>query len=254
MLWIDEMPAADSHRGPLALLALSLGVALSLGCHHLRPRGDAEWSEAPPPPAAEGSWGDGYGYGYGYGYGGQTWASPGGYPPGTWPAPQPAPAQPWGTQGAPEGASTRSWPDAGAAGGSPPARQPAPAASPQPAPVEPGPGLPPLSPLATRAVAFARAQLGKPYCYGGTGPQCFDCSGFTYAAWRWAGKPVPRTSSDQRDQLVAIPWVVARPGDIVWRPGHVGLYVGDGWVIHSPETGKRVGYEPARKYEMALRP
>ena len=103
-------------------------------------------------------------------------------------------------------------------------------------------------------MAFARAQQGKPYCWGGTGPGCYDCSGLTYAAWAWAGKGIPRTSADQRQRLLGLAVAAAAPGDVVWRPGHVGLYVGDGWVIHAPHTGDVVRFEPAAKYEMALRP
>jgi cell wall-associated NlpC family hydrolase len=109
-------------------------------------------------------------------------------------------------------------------------------------------------PSAYRAVDFARGQLGKPYCYGGTGPACFDCSGLVYAAWSWAGRPVPRSSGALRDGLTRVPWASVQPGDVVWRPGHVGLYVGDGWVIHAPQTGKQVEYQPAEKYHAALRP
>lgn len=108
--------------------------------------------------------------------------------------------------------------------------------------------------LASQAVAFARAQLGKPYCWGGTGPGCFDCSGLVHAAWRAAGLTVPRSSGDQAAKLGHLPLGLAAPGDIVWREGHVGLYVGDGLVIHAPRTGKTVTMEAASHYQLALRP
>src|SRR5258708_3172750 len=53
---------------------------------------------------------------------------------------------------------------------------------------------PPVTARASAAVSFAAAQIGKWYCWGGTGPACFDCSGLAQTAWRWAGVPVPRTS------------------------------------------------------------
>ena len=125
--------------------------------------------------------------------------------------------------------------------GSPPAPAPAPWPSERQAPAE-------------RAVGFVRAQLGKPYCWGGTGPSCFDCSGLTFAAWRSAGAPIPRTSELQQEKLPNVALRFAQPGDVVWRPGHVGLYVGDGWVIHAPRTGDVVKPEPLARYERVLRP
>jgi cell wall-associated NlpC family hydrolase len=132
------------------------------------------------------------------------------------------------------------------------------ASAPPPWPQVPGPTTwqwpTPRDALAARAVAFARAQLGKPYCWGGTGPTCFDCSGLTYAAWRSAGDSIPRTSELQQAELPNVALGLAQPGDVVWRPGHVGLYVGDGWVIHAPRTGEAVKAEPLGKYDRALKP
>ena len=82
-------------------------------------------------------------------------------------------------------------------------------------PVYPEPAPPPSDPAAT-AIAFARAQLGKRYCWGGNGPNCFDCSGLVQSAWRAAGAQLPRTTDAQARALVAVPLEDVRPGDIFW--------------------------------------
>jgi cell wall-associated NlpC family hydrolase len=108
------------------------------------------------------------------------------------------------------------------------------------------PHLAPTSRPGEAALAFARAQLGKPYCWGGRGARCFDCSGLTQAAWSAAGYSIPRTSSDQARKLPEVALSNLRPGDILWRPGHVGLYAGEGRVI--------VRYQRADAFKRALRP
>jgi cell wall-associated NlpC family hydrolase len=121
--------------------------------------------------------------------------------------------------------------------GAPPAAMPAPAND---------PGL--------LAAAFARSRVGAAYCWGGNGPACYDCSGLTTAAWKHAGRSIPRTSEAQVEGLAAVSLSELRPGDIVWRPGHVGLYVGDGLVIHAPGTGKTVTYQSVTRFQRAVRP
>jgi len=108
--------------------------------------------------------------------------------------------------------------------------------------------------LGARAADAAIARYGLPYCWGGTGPDCFDCSGLTSEAWRAAGLSIPRTSELQREKLAPVAMNELRPGDILWRPGHVGLYVGNGWAIHAPGTGKSIQYQPASKFDEARRP
>ncbi|MFF4101119.1 NlpC/P60 family protein [Streptomyces sp. NPDC001903] len=100
---------------------------------------------------------------------------------------------------------------------------------------------------AARAVAFAYGAIGKPYVWGATGPGSFDCSGLTQAAWRSAGVSLPRTTYTQinagqrvsRDQLA--------PGDLVFFYSgvtHVGLYIGNGQMIHAPRPGSTVRVAP----------
>jgi peptidoglycan DL-endopeptidase CwlO len=102
---------------------------------------------------------------------------------------------------------------------------------------------------AAEAVAFARAQLGKPYQWGATGPDSYDCSGLTMSAYASAGVSIPRTSRAQ--------WTIGThigsmadlaPGDLVFYADgsspstihHVGLYIGDGLMIEAPFTGGNV--------------
>jgi cell wall-associated NlpC family hydrolase len=99
----------------------------------------------------------------------------------------------------------------------------------------------PTSSQGEKAVAFAYAQLGCEYVFGGTGPcsQGFDCSGLTQAAWAAAGVSIERTSFDQWDSLPHVSTSDLEPGDILVfdGEGHVGLYVGGNWLIDAPHTG-----------------
>ncbi len=110
------------------------------------------------------------------------------------------------------------------------------------------------TPRASAAVSFAAAQIGKRYCWGGTGPGCFDCSGLAQTAWRWAGVPVPRTSDRIALSLPEVPVEEVRPGDILWWPGHVGLYAGNGWMIDALDSRHGVVVRPAVDPYRAFRP
>ncbi|MFE5679004.1 NlpC/P60 family protein [Streptomyces erythrochromogenes] len=126
------------------------------------------------------------------------------------------------------------------------AQAPGAAAAPS-GPVTAAPPPPADGSRAARAVAFAYSSIGKPYVWGATGPGSFDCSGLTQAAWRSAGVSLPRTTYTQinagrrvsRDQLA--------PGDLVFFYSgitHVGLYVGNGQMIHAPRPGSTVRLAP----------
>ena len=127
-----------------------------------------------------------------------------------------------------------------------------PAPSPSPKPGKQGEPLP--SPGAPAAIAYARSKLGVPYCWGGTGPGCYDCSGLTSQSWKAGGKAIPRTSEAQAESLPEVALERALPGDILWRPGHVALYIGGGKVIQAPHTGDVVRESPAVRFVKALRP
>jgi cell wall-associated NlpC family hydrolase len=96
------------------------------------------------------------------------------------------------------------------------------------------------------AITFAREQLGKPYLWGGTGPDAFDCSGLVMMAYRAAGISIPRTSEQQWAWGPQIPASQVRPGDLVFfagsdgttaSPGHVGLVIGNHMMIEAYATG-----------------
>ncbi|MET9731520.1 NlpC/P60 family protein [Streptomyces sp. NPDC006458] len=105
----------------------------------------------------------------------------------------------------------------------------------------------PASGRAAAAVAAARSALGRPYVWGANGPSGFDCSGLTQWSYAQAGIAIPRTSQGQRVAGRQVPLSQARPGDLVtYRSdaSHVGMYVGNGQVIHAPYPGAPVRYDP----------
>jgi cell wall-associated NlpC family hydrolase len=102
---------------------------------------------------------------------------------------------------------------------------------------------------ATVVVGYALAQLGKPYVWGGEGPDVFDCSGLTMRAWQQGGVTLNRHSSDQWNNGRPIKPEAVRPGDLVFfgpdplDPGsinHVTLAIGGGMVVEAPHPGATV--------------
>ena len=114
---------------------------------------------------------------------------------------------------------------------------------------EPPPGV-----RAEQVVAFAAAQIGHRYCWGGRGPDCFDCSGLVLRAWGSVGVPLPRTATAMGEALADVPLDDIRAGDILWWPGHVGIYAGDGWSIEALDSRHGVVRRPATNPYRALRP
>ncbi|MEN9644717.1 MAG: hypothetical protein RL238_1386 [Actinomycetota bacterium] len=119
-----------------------------------------------------------------------------------------------------------------------------------PPPTTPKPTAPPVSGKAGVAVSAAYSQLGVPYRFAAEEPGvAFDCSGLTKWAWGRAGVYLPHQS---RAQYGAVPHVSkdqAQPGDLIfyYSPiGHVGIYVGNGMMVHAPQTGKTVSLVPVR--------
>ncbi|MFI6768276.1 NlpC/P60 family protein [Streptomyces sp. NPDC050355] len=100
---------------------------------------------------------------------------------------------------------------------------------------------------AARAVSFAYSALGKPYVWGATGPSAYDCSGLTQAAWESGGVSLPRTTYTQINSGPRIDRSQLAPGDLVFfytGISHVGLYIGDGKMIHAPHPGAPVRIAP----------
>ncbi len=107
--------------------------------------------------------------------------------------------------------------------------------------------------VAASAIAFARDQLGKPYLWGGTGPDAFDCSGLVMMAYRAVGVDIPRTSQQQWIWGTRVAPGHEEPGDLVFfagsdgtttSPGHVGMVIGNGMMIEAYATGFPIRIAP----------
>jgi cell wall-associated NlpC family hydrolase len=109
---------------------------------------------------------------------------------------------------------------------------------------------PPPNSAANIAVDTALSLLGHPYCWGGSGPSCYDCSGLTMTAWAAAGVQLPHYSGAQMADSTPVPPADIEPGDLLfYGPGgseHVAMYVGNGTMIEAPYTGAVVWLTPVR--------
>ncbi|MEU3828586.1 NlpC/P60 family protein [Streptomyces sp. NPDC029080] len=135
---------------------------------------------------------------------------------------------------------------AGADAGGPSARASRSAADPRQPLEEAAPGPAPTG-RAAAAVAYAYGKLGSPYVWGATGPNAFDCSGLAQAAYRAAGISLPRTTYAQINAGRRVSRSELRPGDLVFfysGISHVGIYVGNGQMIHAPNPSAPVRVAP----------
>jgi cell wall-associated NlpC family hydrolase len=144
---------------------------------------------------------------------------------------------------------------AGTNNGNAPTTSGGPSFNPAPAPSAPnGAQAPAPNPEAQVAVNTARAQLGKPYVYAGSGPNVFDCSGLTMFAWAAAGVGLPHSAEMQYDSLPHVDINSLVPGDLVFYGSpihHVGMFVGGGTMIEAPHTGAVVRYSSIYRPDFA---
>ena len=98
----------------------------------------------------------------------------------------------------------------------------------------------PAASSGSKIVDIARQYLGVPYVWGGSTPAGFDCSGFTSYVYAQIGITLPHSSAEQRYSGTEVSAADAQPGDIIWSPGHVSIYAGNGMQIEAPVPGQTV--------------
>ncbi|MPY58407.1 C40 family peptidase [Streptomyces spongiae] len=109
-------------------------------------------------------------------------------------------------------------------------------------------------PRAAAALSYAYGKLGSPYAWGATGPDAFDCSGLAQAAYRAAGVSLPRTTYAQIGAGQRVARSQLQPGDLVFfysGISHVGIYAGNGQMIHAPRPGAPVRVAPVDEMPFA---
>lgn len=120
----------------------------------------------------------------------------------------------------------------------------------------PGANAPAPNSGAAAAVAEARKQIGKPYQWGGSGPDSFDCSGLTMWSWRAGGRSLPHSAQAQYNVTTHISMADLAPGDLLFfgkstsSIHHMGMYVGDGQMIEASQTGTPVRYRSISRSDL----
>lgn len=100
----------------------------------------------------------------------------------------------------------------------------------------------PASAVGNSIVEIAGRYVGVPYVSGGRDPGGFDCSGFTSYVYAQVGIDLPRTSAEQKNAGTVVSRADAQPGDLIWSPGHISIYAGDGMQIDAPRPGKTIQF------------
>ncbi|QCB94527.1 C40 family peptidase [Cellulomonas shaoxiangyii] len=100
----------------------------------------------------------------------------------------------------------------------------------------------PQSVSGNAVLEVAARYVGVPYVSGGASPSGMDCSGFTSYVYAQLGITLPRTSSAQRNAGTVVSRAEAQPGDLIWSPGHIGIYAGGDMMIDAPRPGKTVQF------------
>lgn len=95
---------------------------------------------------------------------------------------------------------------------------------------------------ADKVISIASQYVGVPYVLGGTSPSGWDCSGYIQYVYGKAGVSLPRTSGAQKAAGTVVSASEARPGDLVWRPGHIGIYAGDGMMYDAGSPRSDTSY------------
>lgn len=115
--------------------------------------------------------------------------------------------------------------------------------------------IPTTNKYGATVVAAARSKLGCPYVWGASGPNSFDCSGLVMWCYAQAGVSLDHYSGSQANAGAVLPVSQAQPGDILWKSGHVGIYIGNGQYIHAPQTGDVVKIaNNVSRFTCAVRP